>query len=111
MNNDITLNDIYKFVRDNWDDEKYMFPYIGKGEYAIPEFTPEVEREILALALLGASEHISGKICEKIKDGDEYCPDFFQNDANPCMGCTLYWLINQGAKQWVLQKKSEQKQG
>ena len=111
INNDMTINDILKYVKNNWSDWKVWFPYIGNGKYAIPELTPEVERDILALALLGAYEHISGKICEKIKDGDEYCPDFFEQDPNPCMGCKLYWLIGQGAKQWVEQKKSEQKQG
>lgn len=112
INNDITVKDIQKFVRDNWDDEKYMFPYLGKGEYAIPEFTVEVERDILALALIKAYDYIKSiNMCEEIRDGSEYCPDFFEQDANPCMGCKLYWLIGQGAEQWVEQKKSEQKQG
>lgn len=112
MNNNMTINDIVKFVKDNWDDVKYQFPYLGKGEYAIPEFTTEVERDILALALIKAYEYIrpSSDMCEKIRDGSEYCPDFFEQDANPCMGCTLYWFIEQGAEKWVTQKKSEQKQ-
>lgn len=105
MSNFIDITDIRKFIKDNWDDNKFQFPYIGDGKYAIPELTPEAERDILALALLGAYEHISGTICEKIKDGGEYCPDFFQNDANPCMGCTLYWLIGQGAEEWVKDHK------
>lgn len=108
MNNTIDINDILKYVKDNWDDAKFQFPYLGKGEYAIPEFTLEVERDILALALLEAYDYISGNtgnMCEKIMDGGEYCPDFFQNDANPCMGCRLYWLIGQGAEKWVAQKR------
>lgn len=111
--NNITIKDIRKFIKDNWDDAKYMFPYLGKGEYAIPEFNLEVERDILALALIKAYDYISksGNMCEEIRDGSEYCPDFFEQDPNPCMGCTLYWLIGQGAEKWVTQKKSEQKQG
>lgn len=112
MINDTTINDILKFVKHNWDEQKFMFPYLGKGEYAIPEFTIEVERDILALALIKAYDYISsGTMCNEIRDGGEYCPDFFEQDANPCMGCKLYWLIGQGAEKWVEQKKSEQKQG
>lgn len=106
MTNNIDITDIRKFVKDNWDDYKYMFPYLGKGEYAIPEFTTEVERDILALALIRAYDYIkSCNMCEEIRDGSEYCPDFFEQDPNPCMGCKLHWLIGQGAEQWVLQKR------
>lgn len=98
--------DIRKFIRDNWDDYKYEWPWVPKEGRAVPEFTPEVEIDILSRALIKAVAYLPD-ICNDIKDGGEYCPDCFQNDDNGCFECELYWLVGQGAEDCVRQMKKK----
>lgn len=98
--------DIRKFIRDNWDDHKYDWGWVPKKGRNVPELTPEIEIDILSRALVKAYGYMPD-ICNDIRDGGDYCPDYFQNDENPCVGCTLYWIIGQGTEDCVRQIKKK----
>lgn len=93
-----TLYDIHVFLRDHWDENKFEFS-CANGQRDVPELTPEIERDILAFALLKAYDYIPENICKKIKDTRGGC------EFHYCSDCTLSWLIGQGTEAWVARRQ------
>lgn len=96
--------DIRKFIRDNWDDYEHEWHWVPKEGRVAPEFTPEVEIDILSRALVRSLAYLSD-MCKDIKDGSEYCPDCFR--YGNCCDCELNWLIEQGTKDCIRQMKKK----
>lgn len=96
--------DMREFIRDNWDNYKYDWPWIPKEGRNVPELTPEIEIDILSRALIKSLGYMSD-MCKEILDGSEYCPEYFVNSPHPCCECKLYWLIGQGTEDYVRQMK------
>lgn len=93
-----SLYDIHVFLRDHWDEHKFEFPR-ASGQRDVPDLTPAIERDILALALLKAYDYIPEDICKKIKESHGCC------EFHYCSDCTLSWLIGQGAEAWVARRQ------